>query len=83
MSCTTLVTIVVKIHVQDGRYNWPDFTRVSSKNRHHMDWCFFIDKAGSGWRYYKSGSTQYATAKVPSPFAIEAAQLFPNNVTIQ
>jgi hypothetical protein len=86
--------IIGRVPTATGVKNlYPNFNRIHSTLRAHMDWSSYIDSFGSGWHYDEIApfgtsdpespgtDEMFGVIAVPEEFAREAVRLFPDTVS--
>ena len=87
------IKIKVGLHPDSGNAKYPNFNLITTTVRKNMDWSHYIDRYGIGMHYDKTSGhkddsvdspygQQWVCTCVPEDFAIEAANRFPNEVSI-
>lgn len=87
------IKIKVGLHQDSGNARYPNFNLITTTVRKNMDWAHYIDRYGIGMQYDKTSGhkddsvdspygQQWVCTCVPEDFAKEAANRFPNEVSI-
>ena len=89
-----LVAIKVRIGLKpNGHAEYPNFNELGSVRKENMDWAIYVDQFGIGWQYDKTSGhkehsedspagMQWGMLLVPTDFAREAVEMFPDKVQI-